>query len=354
MERQQVIGLDVKPGVGQRVIMANTRDRWRGEGAISSVHASGSYCGVQWDSGHLDVCLFTGMQNEYHLLAATCVGSDGSGHRLPFDQATPKAALPEGYDLWLPKEDTELQETFNTYGHRLQHVRPSDAHDHYHSACLPCERLRAESSYAPATRRDQGLESATFSALESYTTSSLLYEDEDGSDLQKLILAQEVVKLRAEVARLEAQKVHDQADEGAVAAVRDEILILQARKAQTIEQREIDKKLLQLEIQKLLQEAALISGVQQSVDPKASGWKDRVQHAHDLQANELDALHLLVDQAASEHEFVQVVHACTRGHVRRTLHNGHVVDYVDCAFSGFLSDPPFKVLCLLVLFLLRF
>ena len=118
MERQQVIGLDVKPGVGQRVIMANTRDRWRGEGAISSVHASGSYCGVQWDSGHLDVCLFTGMQNEYHLLAANCVGQDGSGHLLPLDQVTAKAALPEGYDLWLPRDDTELQESFNTYAHR--------------------------------------------------------------------------------------------------------------------------------------------------------------------------------------------------------------------------------------------
>jgi hypothetical protein len=235
------------------------------------------------------------MQNEYHLVAANCVGQDGSGHLLPLDQVTAKAALPEGYDLWLPRDDTELQESFSTYAHR--------------SSCLPCERLRAESRVAgaPATRRDQGLESAAFSALETYTTSSLLYEDEDGSDLQKLILAQEVVKLRAEVARLEAQKVHAQANEGAAAAVRDEILILQARKAQTIEQREIDKKLLQLEIQKLLQEAALISGVQQSVDPKASGWKDRVQHAHDLEAHELDALHLLVDQAASEHEFVLVL-----------------------------------------------
>ncbi len=308
MVKEQVIGLDVLPGVGQRVIMANTRDRWRGEGAISSVHASGSYCGVQWDSGHLDLCLFSGMQNEYHLVAANCVGQDGSGHLLPLDQVTAKAALPEGYDLWLPRDDTELQESFSTYAHR--------------SSCLPCERLRAESRVAGASYtkprlrefedrlssgRDHRLGSAAFSALESYTTSSLLYEDEDGNDLQKLILAQEVVKLRAEVARLEAQKVHAEANEGAAAAVRDEILILQARKAQTIEQREIDKKLLKNEIQKLLQEVALISGVQQSVDPKASGWKDRVQHAHDLEAHELDALHLLVDQAASEHEFVLVL-----------------------------------------------
>ena len=344
MVKEQVIGLDVLPEVGQRVIMANTRDRWRGEGSISSVHVSGSYCGVQWDSGHLDLCLFTGMQNEYHLLAATCVGQDRSGHLLPLDQPTAKAALPEGYDLWLPREDTELQETFNTYGHRL------GAPDHYHSSCLPCARLRDDSGYAPA-RRDQELESSAFSALESYTTSSLLYEDEDGSDLQKLILAHEVVKLRAEVARLEAQKVHAQADEGAVAAVRDEILILQARKAQKIEQREIDKKLLQLEIQKLQQEAALISGVKQSVDPKASGWKDRVQHAHDLQAHQRDALHLLVDQAASEHEFVQVcfkplagIHACTyarEGTCGAHCTMGTVLIMLIVPLAGVLSDPPF-------------
>jgi len=39
-------------------------------------------------------------------------------------------------------------------------------------------------------------------------------------------------------------------------------------------------------------------------------WKESVKHANDLQANELDALHLLVDHAASEHDFAQVVHAC--------------------------------------------
>ena len=84
----------------------------------------------------------------------------------------------------------------------------------------------------------------------------------------------------------------------------------QARKAQTIEKREVDKKLLRLEIQKLLQEAALIDGKERWADTRASGWKDRVQHAYDLEAHELDALQLLVDQAASEHDFVQVVHAC--------------------------------------------
>ena len=293
MVKEQVIGLDVRPGVGQRVIMANTRDRWRGEGTISSVHASGGYCGVRWDSGHLDVCLFTGMQNEYHLVAAGSMGPGAAGDRVPPEHTAAPTALPTGYDLWLPKADAELHETFNTYAHR--------SHDtHYNTACLPCERMRAESRHEPATQRDGG-------ALESYTTASLRYQDEDDSDLQKLILAQEVVKLRAEVARLEAQKVHEQAGEGTLAAVRDEILMLQARKAETIEKREVDKKLLRLEIQKLLQEAALISGKERWADTRASGWKERVQHAYDLQAHELDALHLLVDQAASEDDFVQVV-----------------------------------------------
>ena len=293
MVKEQVIGLDVRPGVGQRVIMANTRDRWRGEGTISSVHASGGYCGVRWDSGHLDVCLFTGMQNEYHLVAAGSMGPGAAGDRVPPEHTAAPTALPTGYDLWLPKADAELHETFNTYAHR--------SHDtHYNTACLPCERMRAESRHEPATQRDGG-------ALESYTTASLRYQDEDDSDLQKLILAQEVVKLRAEVARLEAQKVHEQAGEGTLAAVRDEILMLQARKAETIEKREVDKKLLRLETQKLLQEAALISGKERWADSRASGWKERVQHAYDLQAHELDALHLLVDQAASEDDFVQVV-----------------------------------------------
>jgi hypothetical protein len=92
------------------------------------------------------------------------------------------------------------------------------------------------------------------------------------------------------------------------------------------------------------------------VDPKASGWKDRVHHAYDLEAHEVDALHLLVAQAASEHEFVQVVlqthlreftlarMPCRRGHVRRTVHNGHVVDYVACASFRVLCDLPFSVL----------
>jgi len=63
-------------------------------------HASGQYCSVNWQSGQRDVCLFTGMQNEFHLVAVEDY-RDSHAERVPFDSvrplynAAPRVALPE-------------------------------------------------------------------------------------------------------------------------------------------------------------------------------------------------------------------------------------------------------------------
>ena len=80
------------PAVGLRVMMTDPCDG-RGEGCIESVHANGGYCAVLWDSGCRDVCLFTGMQNEFHLAAAPA-------H--PDSEASSREALPGIVHISLP------------------------------------------------------------------------------------------------------------------------------------------------------------------------------------------------------------------------------------------------------------
>lgn len=245
--------------------------------------------------------MFTGMQNEYHLLTANSVLDDGhpeAWHLEALETSVSNGSLPAGYELSLPREETYLEETYDTYAHRT--------HPHTHELggpCLACERMRKDSEYE------------TTGALESYTAASMNFDHEGDADLQKHILAQEVVKLRAEVARLEHQKVNEMADDGTLAALRDEILMLQARKAETIETRETDKRLLKIEIQKLLQEAALASDREHT---KRISWKDRVEQAFDVHgndnrfdvhANDYRDLEMMVEHAAVEHQLVVAVRA---------------------------------------------
>jgi hypothetical protein len=78
------------------LIFPGRRARMRACGIIMFCVAfgSGGYCGVRWDSGHLDVCLFTGMQGEYHLVSENSVRLDyADGDELV--KAVSKLALPE-------------------------------------------------------------------------------------------------------------------------------------------------------------------------------------------------------------------------------------------------------------------
>jgi len=226
--QEQVVGLDIRPMVGQAVIMANERDRWRGEGRITSVHASGGYVGVRWESGQQDACLFTGLQNEYHLVVA-----DAASVREAM-RPTPSSVLPEGYVLSLP---TTARSAVDKDQHWGRLASPADASD-------------------PPP-----------SALNLYTAVSMQYNDEE--DLQKKILAQEVVKLRAECCRLQEEKQANPAGRGP-ASIRDDILMLQARKAEAIERRAKDKKILQREIAKMRQ-----ARTDRKPNGQSQGWKDR-------------------------------------------------------------------------------
>lgn len=229
-EQVQVVGLDIRPLVGQAVIMANERDRWRGEGRITSVHASGGYVGVRWESGQQDACLFTGLQNEYHLVVADAASVREAMHPTPSS-----SALPEGYVLSLPTTARSVVDTRDQYLCRLTSSAAA-------SDPLP-------------------------SALDLYTAASMRYDDDE--DLQKKILAQEVVKLRAECCRLQREKNANSAGH-VPASIRDSILMLQARKAEAIARRAKDKKILQCEIDKMRQ-----AGMDRDPNGKRLSWTDR-------------------------------------------------------------------------------
>ena len=303
----QLVGLDVRPMTGQRVFMANARDRWRGEGCITSVHArcpvvtscsfvyflkkpcasegsdgdqslldviyifSGGYCGVRWDSGHQDVCLFTGLQNEYHLAA-----SDATADTAPVSQqrAAPDAALPEDYVLSLPTSATHLEG-----------ARYAFAGERLHHADLTTYSCDAETE-------------AARSALDLYAASSVAYDGEEDVDLQKRILAQEVVKLRSEVERLQEQKSYH-ASQNDLASATDQILMLQARKAEIIQGRHKDKRLLRREIEKLMH-----GNTENDGERSRLSWKDRVELAFETHDEQYKDLEYFVENAAAEYDLV--------------------------------------------------
>jgi hypothetical protein len=223
---------------------------------------SGGYCGVRWDSGSLDVCLFTGLQNEYHLAA-----SDATADTAPvsLQRAAPDAALPEDYVLSLPTSATRLEG--------------------------PCHAFAGERLHHAATDADR-------SALDLYAASSVAYDEEQDVDLQKRILAQEVVKLRSEVERLQEQKSYH-ASQNDLASARDQILMLQARKAETIQGRHKDKRLLRREIEKLVH-----GNTEHDVERSRLSWQDRVELAFEMHDEQYKDLEYFVENAAAEYDLV--------------------------------------------------
>ena len=210
---------------------------------------SGGYCGVRWDSGQQDLCLFTGLQNEYHLMTV--------------------ADTTENYDL---------------------QKRPQESHNDVRSA-------RSQGADTFTSSCGAGTESLE-SALDIYAASSWAFDDEDDVDLQKKILAQEVVKLRSEVARLQEQK-SQHTSHNDLASIRDQILMLQARKAETIQGREKDKRLLRLEIEKLMH-GNTISDHQMG----RLNWKERVELAFETHGEAYKTLESFVENAAAEYDLV--------------------------------------------------
>ena len=206
------------PAVGLRVMMTDPCDG-RGEGCIESVHANGGYCAVLWDSGCRDVCLFTGMQNEFHLAAAPA-------H--PDSEASSREALPGIVHISLPAGTDS-------------------------PAML-------EASPAAEPAGDKGPASATgeMGALGEHATASV--QEGDTSDyFQRRILAREVIQMRAEVARLQAQRHSTTAGEKSTVATRSDLLMLQAQYRDTRGRCARDRQLLEDELHDLLHETDVAS-----------------------------------------------------------------------------------------------
>jgi len=216
------------------------------------------------------------MQNEYHLVTGNWKHNDGA-QEAAF-QSPPD--LPPAYRVPLHQHDTSREEMHHTYAPHLPHqVTPmthqvtgpfvaSVASHRKHSA----QHMSTHHSY---THDKSGLETCALASVASSALATLactlphpaLCVHASQADLQTLILAQELVKLRTEIERLQLEKkrraVHlqqmhkqhmhmhhvDMTDE--CRALRHEILVLQARKAHIIHHRDLDVKSLRIEIQKL-------------------------------------------------------------------------------------------------------
>ena len=206
------------PAVGLRVMMTDPRDG-RGEGCIESVHANGGYCAVLWDSGCRDVCLFTGMQNEFHLAAAPA-------H--PDSEASSREALPGIVHISLPAgTDSPAM-------------------------------LEAGHAAEPAGDKGPGSATGEMGALGEHATASV-QEVDTGDYFQRRILAREVIQMRAEVARLQAQRPSATAGEESMVATRSDLLMLQAQYRDTRERCARDRQLLEDELHDLLHETDVAS-----------------------------------------------------------------------------------------------
>jgi hypothetical protein len=112
----------------------------------------------------------------------------------------------------------------------------------------------------------------------------------------------EVVKLRAEVSRLQAKPTRTFVNDGSLEPLRDDILLLQAYKAETIEKRERDKILLKRQIAQLLLEAENIrSG--RKMDP---GCLEQMEETLDMHE---DDCQMLVEEAILDKDFASTLRA---------------------------------------------
>mmetsp|Transcript_31343 Transcript_31343/g.74487 ORF Transcript_31343/g.74487 Transcript_31343/m.74487 type:complete len:412 (+) Transcript_31343:25-1260(+) len=256
----QVVGQDIRSSAGLRVVMAQGfKDN--GSGTISATHANGGYCSVRWDNGTEDRCLFTGQQNDFYLV--TC--PPGYVKRAPVSNPPTPQIAPASPPLI--RQQSPTSGTSPLSGPSGTPVAPSSGSPpasgnssglfpmsgSTRSGAPQAQRRSVEREAAVPQRAAMGGDVTSTMQSGRVEESRVSTADAGAAQLHKQLLAQEVVKLRREVATLRASgksKVSEEEDEE-VKRARVEIANLEQQKASIIAQANAQKALLAKEVKNL-------------------------------------------------------------------------------------------------------